>query len=205
MLNLTFFTGGIAQTNGWVLTTPAGALVFDAPEGMADWLDKKQLRVSALLLTHQHFDHVLDAAAIQKRHQCPVYSFAEHSKSLTLETFLGTMTGMGWAVEPYRVDHLLEGQDSLRVCEIEWQLFHVPGHSPDSVCFYSAAHGLLFGGDVLFAGSIGRSDFPGGSMKQLVQGIAEKLLPLPDATRVFPGHGPETTIGDERDSNPYLE
>lgn len=205
MLNLTFFTGGIAQTNGWVLSTPAGVLVFDAPEGMADWLDEKQIRVAALILTHQHFDHVLDAAAIKARHECPLYAFAPHSKSLTLETLLSAATGMGWAVEPYTVDHLLEGKDSLQAVGIDWQLFHVPGHSPDSVCFYSKADGLLFGGDVLFAGSIGRCDFPGGSMKMLVQGITDKLLPLPDGTRVFPGHGPETTIGDERTNNPYLE
>ena len=205
MLNLTYFTGGIAQTNGWVLTTPTGVIVVDAPEGIADWLEEQKIKVAALLLTHQHFDHVLDAAAIQARHQCPLYSFAPHSKSLTLETLLNAATGMGLTIEPYTVDHLLEGVDTLRLGDLDWTLSHIPGHSPDSVTFYNAAEGLLFGGDVLFAGSIGRCDFPGGSQQLLVQGITDKLMPLPDATRVFPGHGPETTIGEERTTNPYLE
>ena len=205
MLNLTFFTGGLAQTNGWVLTTPAGVILVDAPAGMAAWLEGRQIKVAALLLTHQHFDHVQDAALIQEQHGCPLYAFAPHSKDLTLETLFNTVTGMGLEVPPYTVDHLLEGKDSLRVAELDWQIFHVPGHSPDSICFYSEAEGLLFGGDVLFASGIGRCDFPGGSMQLLVQGIADKLLPLPDDTRVFPGHGPETTIGEERETNPYLQ
>lgn len=205
MLNLSFFTGGIAQTNGWVLSTPAGVLVVDAPEGMASWLEEQNLKVAALFLTHQHFDHVLDAKVIKERHGCPIYSFAGHSKALTLETLLSAATGMGWAVEPYEVDHLLEGKESVELAGISWKLFHIPGHSPDSLCLYDAEGGVLFGGDVLFAGSIGRCDFPGGSMKTLVQGIREKLLPLPDETRIFPGHGPETTVGEERADNPYLE
>ena len=102
------------------------------------------------------------------------------------------------------MDHLLEGQDSLEVAGLTFALKHVPGHSPDSLCYYLADHGLLVGGDVLFAGSIGRTDFPGGSARQLVTGIKEKLLVLPDSTRVFPGHGPETSIGEEREENGYL-
>ncbi len=205
MLKLSFFTGGIAETNGWVLETPAGALLVDAPEGFAAWLERRALQPLALLLTHQHFDHVMDAALIQSQYDCPIYAFAPHSTDLTLETLMRAATGMGWAVPAYVVNHPLEGQTALRLGGIEWQLFHVPGHSPDSLCFYSAEHDMLFGGDVLFAGSIGRCDFPGGSMPQLLQGIADKLLGLPDATRVFPGHGPETTIGEERLGNPYLQ
>ena len=204
MLKLSFFTGGIAETNGWVLETPAGTLVVDAPEGFAGWLQQRQLKPAALLLTHQHFDHVMDAALIKSQHGCPIYAFAPHSTDLTLETLMRAATGMGWAVTPYEVDHLLKGETSAVIAGIEWHLQHVPGHSPDSLCYYNADLGLLFGGDVLFAGSIGRCDFPGGSMEQLLEGISEKLMILPDATRVLPGHGPETTIGSERLENPYL-
>jgi len=157
-----------------------------------------------LLLTHQHFDHVQDAAAVKVEHGCPIHAFAPYSRALTLEDLFGVATGMSVSVPPYTVDHLLEGQETLSVAGLTFDLKHVPGHSPDSVCFHAAEQGILVGGDVLFAGSIGRCDFPGGSQQQLVQGIAEKLMTLPDAIRVLPGHGPETTIAAERSDNPYL-
>jgi len=205
MLNLSFFTGGIAQTNGWLLQTEAGALVFDAPEGMTGWLRQRGVRVAALILTHQHFDHVQDAAALKAEHACPIYAFAAYSRTLTLEDLFGVATGMSVSVPPYTVDHLLERQSTLTVAGLTWDLKHVPGHSPDSLAFHAADLGVLISGDALFAGSIGRTDFPGGSQRLLLQGIADKLMILPDTTRVFPGHGPETTIGDERVDNPYLQ
>jgi glyoxylase-like metal-dependent hydrolase (beta-lactamase superfamily II) len=109
------------------------------------------------------------------------------------------------AVKPFEVDELLEGKSSVEACGVTWKLFHVPGHSPDSACFLWEAQNLLFGGDVLFRDSIGRTDFPGGSMRQLVQGIQTKLLTLPDDTLVYPGHGPHTSIGAERRDNEYLQ
>jgi glyoxylase-like metal-dependent hydrolase (beta-lactamase superfamily II) len=205
MFRLSYFTGGIAQTNGWLLEGDGGAVAFDAPEGFTDWLAARKVAVSALLLTHQHFDHVQDAARLKRKHGCPIYAFAGHSRALTLEDLFGAVTGMGLSVEPYQVDEILEGRGSLTVAGMDWELLHVPGHSPDSLCFYSAAEALLFGGDVLFADGIGRTDFPGGGTELLLTGIAAKLLPLPDAVRVFPGHGPETTIGIERAENPYLQ
>jgi glyoxylase-like metal-dependent hydrolase (beta-lactamase superfamily II) len=84
------------------------------------------------------------------------------------------------------------------------ELFHVPGHSPDSLCFYLPDQKILFGGDVLFLDGVGRTDFPGGSFEQLESGIENKLWPLPDDTKVFPGHGPATTIGRERLHNPFV-
>jgi glyoxylase-like metal-dependent hydrolase (beta-lactamase superfamily II) len=113
-------------------------------------------------------------------------------------------TGMRLVVEPFQVDELLEGKSEIEAAGVSWRMEHIPGHSPDSITFYCREEHVLFAGDVLFAGSIGRTDFPGGSMEELVQGIEEKLLPLPDETRVLPGHGPETSIGDERMNNPYL-
>ena len=201
MFEISTYTGGIAETNGWVVKTEAGTILIDAPEGISAWLAAQGIKLEALLLTHQHFDHVMDAGLIQKEQGCPVYAFSAYSKGLTLETLMGS----DFAVNPYSVDHVLDGKGSLSLAGWDFRLLHVPGHSLDSVCFHSAEHGLLFGGDVLFAGSIGRTDLPGGSTKQLLTGIATKLLVLDDSTRVFPGHGPETTIGDERGSNPYLE
>lgn len=204
MLKISCFTGGIAQTNGYVVKTSTGNLVVDAPEGMSAWLRDRGEEVSDLLLTHQHFDHCQDAAAIQREHGARIHAFAPFSRELTLEFLMGFVSGTSFQVEAFTVDEVLEGKEQVEAGGVTWRLAHVPGHSLDSVTFYCAAERLLFGGDVLFAGSIGRTDFPGGSLEVLLDGIARHVLVLPDETRVLPGHGPETTIGEERDGNPYL-
>ncbi|MEN3941436.1 MBL fold metallo-hydrolase [Prosthecobacter sp. SYSU 5D2] len=206
MLEPETYTGGIAQTNGHLLRLQGGTLLVDAPDGVAAWLEGKNIRVDALLLTHQHFDHVQDAALVKQAHGCPIYSWSPYSQDLTLERLYGAVTGSAFSVPPYAVDHVLEGtSDSITVGGASWQLFHIPGHSPDSVCFWQPEENLLMSGDVIFLDSIGRCDFPGGSLQQLVSGIREKLGPLPDATRVHPGHGPSTTLGREKRENPYLD
>lgn len=205
MLNLSYYTGGIAQTNGWFFATDKGGILVDAPEGVETWLQQHGFAPTALLLTHQHFDHVMAAATVKARYGCAIYAFAPLSRKLTLEALFGAATGTAFSVPTYEVDHVLEGMDTVEVAGVSFEVKHVPGHSTDSLCFYSADMGILFGGDVLFAGSVGRTDFPGGSHGQLLAGIAEKIFVLPDATRVFPGHGPETTVGEERRSNPYLQ
>lgn len=204
MLNISSFTGGIAATNAYLLQSEHGSIVVDAPEGAHAWLQHLNVRVDAVLLTHQHFDHVMDAAAIKEAHGCKLYAFATHSISLTLEDLFAARTGIGTHVPPYAVDEVLKGRTEVTVAGIAFALLHVPGHSTDSLCFYSANEGLLLAGDVLFNGSIGRTDFPGGSMEQLLSGIEEKVLTLADETRVLPGHGDETTIGEERVGNPFL-
>ncbi|MDP1589362.1 MAG: MBL fold metallo-hydrolase [Prosthecobacter sp.] len=204
MSEITTYTGGIAATNGHYLSLPGGHVLVDAPDGIAGWLKKQNLRVDALFLTHQHFDHVLDAAAVKAQHGCRVYAFAPFSRDLTLERLYGAMTGSSFSVPEFEVDEVLEGKSTLEAIGEAWRLYHVPGHSPDSVCFHLEAQNLLFGGDVLFLDGVGRTDFPGGSTQQLLTGIETKLFPLPDATRVFPGHGDDTTIGRERLENPFL-
>lgn len=204
MFTLSFFTGGVAQTNGYLLQAAEANLIVDAPEGMAQWIAAQDLKINALLLTHQHFDHVLDAAAIAEQHQCPVYAFSAYSTDLTLEKLYAAFTGAGISVRPFSVTHLLADQTEFRLGGIDWRALHIPGHSPDSLCFYSSADQVVLGGDVLFRDGVGRTDFPGGSWELLHQGIEQKLLPLDDSTRVYPGHGPDTTIGRERLANPFL-
>jgi glyoxylase-like metal-dependent hydrolase (beta-lactamase superfamily II) len=205
MLRISTYTGGIAQTNGYLVNSPTDSFLVDAPDGVADWLRHQGVKVSHLLLTHQHFDHVQDAAAIQQEHGAKVWSFAPFSRELTLEFLMGFVSGTSFAIEEYTVDEVLEGRDAIEVGGLTWKLAHIPGHSADSVTFYCESEKLLFGGDVLFAGSIGRTDFPGGSLQTLLAGIQKHLLTLPDDTRVLPGHMEETTIGEERVGNLYLE
>ncbi|MFZ4763788.1 MAG: MBL fold metallo-hydrolase [Roseimicrobium sp.] len=204
MLEIQVFTGGIAQTNGYCVVTPSAVLAVDAPEGMARWLREQGVTVSHLLLTHQHFDHCQDAAEIQREHGAEILAFAAFSRELTLE-FLISSAGRSFSIEPFVVNEVLEGRSEVAVGGINWNLAHVPGHSLDSITFYYREENLLFAGDVLFAGSIGRTDFPGGSLSMLLQGLKEHVLSLPEDTIVLPGHGPETTVGHERADNPYLD
>lgn len=198
--------GGFAQTNGYLIESTGGTkVVVDAPGGMVDWLDGQGIVPDAILLTHAHFDHVIDAAALKRRFGCPLKAFAIPNPDLTLES---AYQDLNVRIEAYPVDEQLVGGSRVSVGDLTLECFHVPGHSPDSICFFLAPstsdeRPLLFGGDVLFQGSIGRTDFPHGDHDGLIRGIREKLFALPDATVVFPGHGGKTTIGVEKVSNPY--
>jgi hydroxyacylglutathione hydrolase len=196
LMKLTSYTGGFVQTNGYLLESPGGNLLIDAPAGVAEWLEESGVRVDEVLLTHQHYDHVEGAAALQAA-GARIHAFAAYSQDLTLESH-----ARGWglpiSVVPYRVDALLAAPGSLQLCGFEFQLAHVPGHSTDSVTLYLPAHGMVFSGDTLFASGIGRTDLPHGSERQLLEGISTRLLTLPGETKVFPGHGPSTTIAAER-------
>ena len=205
MFPIQTYTGGIAATNGYFLSLPGGNVLVDAPDGVADWLDQIEAHVDVLLLTHQHFDHVLDAAQVKARHGCRIIAFTDLSRELTLERLYGAVSGSPFSVTEFTVDERIEGKDSVEAAGVTWRLYHVPGHSPDSVCFHWEEQQVLFGGDVLFQSGVGRTDFPGGSGRLLIQGIVEKLLPLPDSTAVYPGHGAPTTIGIEGLRNPYLQ
>lgn len=202
-MKLSFYTGGFVQTNGYLIETPDGNLLIDAPEGIADWVARRGVRVDDVLLTHQHYDHVTDAAALRKA-GARLHGFAGYSTELTLES-AARAWGMPISVTPYEIDQLFDMEKPLRIAGLEISLAHVPGHSLDSVTFHLADHGVLFSGDTLFAGSIGRTDLPGGSTTQLLDGIARHLLTLPPETKVFPGHGSATTIGEEMEANPYLD
>ncbi len=193
----------MVQTNAYLIETPDGNILIDAPEGVAEWIAEKGVRIDDVLLTHQHYDHVTDAA---KMHEsgAKLRALEAYSTDLTLES-VARGWGMPITVTPYQIDHRLVITDPLHLAGLEISLAHVPGHSPDSVTFYLAAHGIVFSGDTLFASSIGRTDLPGGSANQLLDGITKHLLTLPPETQVLPGHGPGTTIAAEARGNPYLD
>jgi hydroxyacylglutathione hydrolase len=204
------YTGGFFQTNGYLLRGPEGNVLVDAPEGVAAWLQEKGVEIDELLLTHLHHDHVLDVAAIKRDHpSCRIRSHSACTDDLTLASMLRQAIGGLADLENFESDELLEGQTEIKSVGFDFALKHVPGHSPDSLCFYLSAENdadspILLGGDVLFDGGIGRTDFPHGSTELLLSGIRDKVLTLPGNTIVYPGHGPETTVEDEALSNPFL-
>lgn len=203
------FTGGFCQTNAYLLDTGGRRLLVDAPEDCAAWLRGLGVRVDALLLTHQHFDHVMDAARIVADHGCPVVAWSQPAPELWLNRLVSQMAGWELEIAPYVVTHELGGPgrgcgEVLEMAGESFRVLHVPGHSPDSVCFYQEASARCFCGDTVFAGGIGRTDFPGGDATGLLAGIREKLFSLPGDTVLLPGHGGLTTVGDERTGNPFF-
>lgn len=199
MLEIESFTGGIASTNGYACKSNELGIVVDAPEGMADWLQSIDFQPVALLLTHAHFDHVMDAAEIQKRWSIPIYAFVEPTPELTL----GGLFGLD--VPAYKVDHFVEEGVSTVINDLTFEILHVPGHSVDSVVYLLESDEIAFGGDVLMQGSVGRSDFPGGDQTLLLEGIREKLYVLGDGVAIHPGHGPATSVGVEKQTNPFVQ
>ena len=200
-MELDAFTGGIFDTNTFFVHE-AGILI-DAPQDTAEWLAKSGYKVRTLLLTHAHIDHVWDAARIKAEHGCSVGYHMDGVPMLTEPNFFKKF-GFNWEIAPVTADFLIDETDSLVVESIDFRVLHVPGHCPGSLCFLEKKENVLFGGDVLFAGGIGRTDLPGGDHDLLLRGIREKLWALDDDTTVLPGHGPATKIGIERRTNPFL-
>ncbi len=192
--------GGFAATNGYAFRAPTGWIGVDAPSDFAAWLREQDIKLSALLLTHAHFDHVMDAAVIAEEHGCEIYAWEISTPQTRLETFLRGMAGFEITVVDYPVHHTLKthGHGTLMVCGLEIRFAPVPGHSPDSVIFHLPSELAVFSGDTLMNGTMGRTDFPEGSTSLLVEGMRRELLSLPEATRVFSGHGDPTTIREEK-------
>jgi glyoxylase-like metal-dependent hydrolase (beta-lactamase superfamily II) len=169
---------------------------------------RHEIKPVALVLTHGHFDHMWDAVLIQEDYHCPVY--VHHADAaMVLDTSYVRMFGVTPPIRaPSQVEDLHvpeQGAAAFTCAGEEFQMFHIPGHSPGSVVFYHPRWGVLISGDTLFCGGVGRWDLPGGSRSALLQGLHKHLVPLPRETRVYAGHGPSTTIGHEVETNPYLE
>ena len=210
----------IAGTNAWIVS-PSGSggecVLVDAPpdpEAIVARLTEQGLRLVALLATHGHVDHVGGVSEVvgAQDHDVPVHLHDADRHMLLDPVRTGGTLGRVLAAEELDIDppELVYGlEDGQRVsgAGMTFTAVHTPGHTQGSVCFLLEVDGeppILFSGDHLFAGSIGRTDLPGGSHEQLLGSMAEKILPLDDDTRVLPGHGPTTTIGHERRTNPFL-
>lgn len=191
------------DTNECVIIDP-GCYFSEEKELLLNFILDKELIVKHLINTHLHFDHVFGCSFVTE--QFNVVLEANKDDQILLDSYADTLKAFGLkstGETPVIGKHLDEG-DKVEFGKQRFSIFKVPGHSPGSVVFYNENNSVLFGGDVLFRGSVGRTDFPYGSHTELIQGIKEKLLILPSETVVYPGHGPTTTIGYEKMNNGYL-
>lgn len=204
------FTFNPFQTNCYVCHDGGEAVLID-PSGMtADdhriveaYLEEEEVTVRHLLLTHAHIDHIFGCADAAQRYGRRFLLHRDDAPLLTKAGEQARLFGLSIEEPPEPMGFLAEG-DTVAFGEVVLEVLHTPGHSPGSICFLDRTNRSVISGDVLFQGSIGRTDLWEGSLPQLMFSIFQKLVPLGDDVRVFPGHGPATTIGRERASNPFL-
>ncbi|MBW3556976.1 MAG: MBL fold metallo-hydrolase [Actinobacteria bacterium] len=210
----------LAHTNAWIVSAQGAGgecVLVDAPpdpRAILDRLDHHGIRLVALLTTHGHIDHVGGIAEVVKAQNQPVPVRLHQADHYMLDDPVGTSGAFGRFLEQAGLDlrppEVVEGiTDGERIsgAGMTFTALHTPGHTEGSVCFLLEAEGhqpVMFSGDHLFKGSIGRFDLPGGSFEKLMASMAEKILPLDDDIAVLPGHGQSTTIGHERRTNPFL-
>jgi glyoxylase-like metal-dependent hydrolase (beta-lactamase superfamily II) len=186
-------------------TTREGMVIDpgDDIEDVLDLIEKHLLKIKHIVVTHAHIDHVGGAMKLRAATGAPILLNQNDYALLKMLDVQAAWIGMK---DPGKVaiDHSVGQADTLRAGSLAANVIHTPGHTEGSVCLYFPAESKLIAGDTLFAGSIGRTDLPGGSMAKIIRSLREKVMALPDDTLVVPGHGPLTTIGEERESNPFL-
>ena len=205
---LEHLTVGPFQENCYILGDEGsglGAVIDPGDEAtrIALAVEQTNLDIASIIVTHAHIDHVGAVAALVDEYACPVLMHAEAEAMLGELPTQAVMMGVRFGRVP-TVDRHVEDEEVLEVGTLRLRSLYTPGHAPGHLAFYVEGEGVVLSGDALFAGSVGRVDLPGGSMEVLMRSIEERLLTLPDETTVYPGHGPATTIRDERAYNPFL-
>ena len=207
-LEIRTFTSPLFGQNAYLVRVPqaTSALAIDPgadAAAMADYLAAHDLTLEAILLTHAHLDHVEGVAELVRRTAAPTFMHPADQPLYAHVVQQGIQFGL--RVEPQPpVDFELAHRARLPMAGLELEVRHAPGHSPGHVIFHHAASGHAFVGDVVFQGSIGRTDLPGGDYHQLMRSIREQVLTLPPETVLHPGHGPDTTVAAEATTNPFL-
>ncbi|MBQ3060533.1 MAG: MBL fold metallo-hydrolase [Desulfovibrio sp.] len=197
------FPLGPLQTNSYLLHQEGQAIAVDVggdPAPMLTYLADHKLILAAICLTHRHFDHMYGVAKLSSAHGAPVFISRDDDCLAGTEAADGGIWGFP-KVTPFTSQAMPSG--TVNWGGMECCILQTPGHTPGGVSLYFPAHSLVFTGDALFYRSIGRSDFPGGDLQTLLRSIKENLFTLPADTIAYPGHGPATSIGDERSNNPF--
>lgn len=185
------------DNNESVIVDPA-----DSPELIYDMVVRSSSTPQAILLTHGHFDHITAADAVREKYGIPIYASKDEEKLLASPARnLSNAYGMNLRVT---ADILHEDGDILNIAGLNICAIHTPGHTAGGTCYYIESDGILISGDTLFAGSVGRTDYPTASSAALMESLHDKLCVLPDDTDVYPGHGEFTTIGYEKQNNPFM-
>jgi glyoxylase-like metal-dependent hydrolase (beta-lactamase superfamily II) len=183
------------------------ALVIDPGDDIEQILAiirKHNLKVQQIVITHAHIDHVGGAMKLRAAVGAPILLNQNDTALLKMLDMQAAWIGMA-APGKVEIDQSVGPSDTIKAGNLSAQVLHTPGHTEGSICLYFSPQEMLIAGDTLFAGSIGRTDLPGGSFEKILQSLHQQVLALPDETLVIPGHGPSTTIGEERQSNPFLQ
>jgi hydroxyacylglutathione hydrolase len=176
----------------------------DDIEQVVALIQKHSLRVKQIVITHAHIDHVGGAMKLRAATGAPILLNQNDYALLKMLDVQAAWLGMA-SPGKVEIDQSVSSNDVVKAGSLSAQVLHTPGHTQGSICLYFPAEKKVIAGDTLFAGSIGRTDLPGGSFEKILQSLHDRVLALPDETAVVPGHGPMTTIGEERESNPFLQ
>lgn len=189
----------------WDESTGDGIIIDPGAEAdlIKDTITEAGFTPRAILLTHGHGDHIAGVEDIKNHYDIPLY-VGDGEQELLASPSANVSAMIGTPIIAPEPDHLVTDEQLISCGSVALKVLATPGHSPAGVCYLHESEGVLFCGDTLFAGSIGRTDFPGCSYEKLIESILNKILKLPDAIVCFPGHGPSTTVGAERASNPFL-
>jgi hydroxyacylglutathione hydrolase len=212
MFHIKVLTFNAVQENTYVLFNEKNECIIidpgcyddDEKRELKSFLDSHHLQPKFLLNTHCHLDHVFGNKYIAEVYKLNLHIHKSEEVVLKMAPASGLMFNYPFDNYDGKLIFLKEG-DTIKLGEDELEVIEAPGHSPGSICFYCEKQKFIIGGDVLFQNSIGRTDLPGGSHESLIRNIKEKLFTLPDDVIVYPGHGPQTTIGSEKSDNPFLQ
>lgn len=209
-MKLHVLPAGPIQTNAYLLTAPerGEAVLIDAPgevwPAVEAVLRDEKCRLTELWITHGHWDHTQGGAEVVRQSGAKVRAHADDRVLIETPEIMERFLGENLKLEPLRVDAWVGQGDRLAALGLAFEVRHVPGHCPGNILFYCAALRAAFVGDALFAGSVGRTDLPGGDSEVLATSIRGQIYSLPEDTTVFPGHGGRTTVGTEKAGNPYV-